>query len=271
MSSQILLFEKNKIDLDNPNGSITVTDSVASSTGDTIIDFVRNRSNNSSWLTTGSTDAANTELLVDFGDNSDISDIILMQHNWDSYTAQYWNGSAYVDFSPAINETGTVVDTTHHTFTNVNTNRVKIIIGSTQVADADKQLSQLICTERFGQLNAWPTIKKPTVSLNKKKSRMLSGKTFVTETTGYFSCELEVKILKLDADLTIVENVFFARQGVLVWLCGGDEDQFSSKRIGYRLKDLYLMRPTNEWQPEWYKGVYTAGMKVVIKLEESID
>lgn len=271
MASQILFMEKSKCDLDNINCTITITDAIASSTGDTIIDFIRNRSNDSSWLTTGSTDAANTELLVDIGDNSTISDIILMQHNWASYTVQYWTGSAYADFTPAISETGTIVDTTHHTFADVNTNRIKIIIGSTQTVDADKQLSQLVITKRFGSLAAWPTIKNPLVSLNKRKSRMLSGKTFVTETTGYFACDLEVKILKSDADLTIVENIFMNRQGLLLWLCGGDQDQFSSIRMGYRLKDLYLVRPTNEWKPEWYKGLYTSGMKINIKLEESID
>jgi len=265
-SNQIIFFERSKSDLANVNCSITVTDAVATNTGQTIVDYVRNRSNNSAWLTTGSNDSADTEL-----ENSDITDIILIEHNWDAYTIQYWTGSAYADFSTAINESSITTDTNHYNFDSVNTNKIKIIIDSTQVADADKRLSQLIVTDRFGQLTAFPEIKKPTVSLNKKRTKMLSGKSFITESTGYFACDLDVKVLSADADLTIIENIYFARQGILVWICAGDQSQFSSVRIGYRLKDLYLMRPSNEWQPEWYKGLYKSGMKIKMKLVESVN
>ena len=70
------------------------------------------------------------------------------------------------------------------------------------------------------------------------------------------------------SDLTIIENLFASNDGFLVWLCGGDEDQFRSERIGYRLEDIYLMKCINEWKPVHYKGLYQAGMKVDLDLRE---
>jgi len=271
MGSQILFLEKSKVDLDNVNATLTVTDAVASDTGQSIIDFVRNRNNSSSWLTTGSTDAADTEILIELGDTTNITDIILIDHNWKAYTIQYHNGTIFTDFSVAINETVNTSTGTSYNFSSVSTTQLKIIIDSTQIVDADKRLGQLIITDRIGQLNAWPKINRPMVSLNKVKTKMLSGKTHVAETTGFFACELDVKILKLDADLTLLESIYFSREGSLVWINAGDDAQFSSLRVGYRFRDIFLMRPIDEWNPEWHESIYTSGMKIKVKLQESVN
>ena len=42
MSQQVKFFKRNKLDIDNVNASYTITDSIASSTGSTIFNYVRN-------------------------------------------------------------------------------------------------------------------------------------------------------------------------------------------------------------------------------------
>ncbi|MCB0421147.1 MAG: hypothetical protein KDD61_09125 [Bdellovibrionales bacterium] len=273
MASQVMFFNKNKIDLDNPNASITVTDGTATNTGQSFVDYVRNRNNTSAWLTTGSNDAANTQLDIDMIDERDISDIFLIGHNFKAFTIKYWNGSSYVDFSTAISETTNAVDFNHYSFTEVATSKIRIIITGTQAVDDDKVLKQLIFTNKVltGQLTGWPEIKNTRHSTNKKISTMLSGKISVVESIGSFECNLSVKNWSSDADLSIVEEIYFGKRAVLVWLSGGDEAQFSSSRIGYRKEDIYLMRAIDDYRPDFVSGLYVSGLKIDLRLKEAIS
>ncbi|MCK4500313.1 hypothetical protein KAU11_07435 [Candidatus Babeliales bacterium] len=270
---QIMFFEKNKIDLDNPNVGITITDAVATYTGQDYTNFMRNRNNFTAWMTTGSTDAAGTEMLIDLVDERFVSDIILIGHNLKAFTIQYWTGLVYTDFPTPISETTNTDDVNYFTNTGVNTSKIKITITGTQVADADKFIKQLIFTEKLGagQLEAWPEIKSPRHNPNRKTSRMLSGKVHVVETLGAFSCSLKIKTWRLFNDLDIIERLYFGREPALMWLGGNNETQFSYAARGYRKEDLYLVRPVNDWKPEFYKACYSNGIKLNIKLEEAVS
>lgn len=271
MSSQIRFFKKNVIDLSDLNASITVTDAVATNNGQDFVNFLRNRKNTSAWITTGSTDAALTQLDVLMSSKADIDSIVLVKSNFDSYTIQYWNGVAYVDFSTPISETGNTIETTFHQFTGVQTEKIRIIIQGTMVADEDKILRQLIVTEELGQFNGWPVVKNPKISTSKKKNVMLSGKINLVETIENFSTTLEAKILKDSDDLDLIENIHFRREGVLIWVNSGDDTQFSSLRLGYRKEDIYLVRPINDYVPEFYQGLYQSGIKFKLSLQESVS
>lgn len=273
MAQQIRFFKKNKIDLSNTACTMTVTDAIAYSNGQAIVDFLRNRNNNSAWVTTQSTDAANTTLEADIGDLVSVSDILLVNHNFKSFKLEYHDGNNWNDFDPALDFTDCTESTTHLEFSSREITRIRLTIRGTQVADADKKMTQLIITEKYGkgQFNSWPVVKKPVHGTNKRKTKMLSGKVNLVESAGSFSCELSVSNLSDDDDLTLAEQIYFAHQGFLLWLCGGDEDQFSSKRLGYRRQDLYLMRPTADYSPEFYNGFYKSGVKFSMLLEECIE
>jgi len=273
MSGQITFFNKSLIDIDQGNITITVTDAVATNNGTDFVNYMRNRKNDSGWITTGSTDAANTTLDVDFTDEIDFTDILLVSHNLGAYTIQYWDGSAYQDFSTAITETTNTETTNHYNFTSVESSKLKIIITGAQTVDADKVIRQLIVTRRIGdgQLEGWPIIKKPTLSTNRKSNKMLSGKISQVESIESFSCQLTVAVWSSDDDMDIVEGIYFKHQGVLLWLCGGDESQFKNERINYRKEDIYLVRPVNEYSNEYYKGVYSNGQKITLELQESVN
>lgn len=272
MSGQIIFFEKNIIDLDNTNVTLTVTDAVASNTGQTFVNFIRNRNNTSAWMTTGSTDAAGTMLDVNFGQSEDLSEIILIKNNFKAFSIQYWNGSNYINFSNSINQTTNALETNYFNFTAIATDRIRIIITETQVINEDKKLFQLILTNKLltGRLEGWPIIKSPKHSLNKVNTRMLSGKSNIIESVGSFSVSLTVNSYKVANDLDVFEGIYFNRKPYLLWLCGGNELQFASQRIGYRLEDIYLVRPSDDYEPEYMEGVYKLGIKFSIKLQEVI-
>lgn len=264
---QIRFWEMNKIDLLRTDITITATDAVATSTGQSLVNRVRNRDNNSAWLTTDSTDAANTEFLIEMGTSITIDTAIIVGHNLEDYTLDYWNGSAYVNF---ITKSGDTLSTTHHVFTEINTTKVKLTITGCQVVDADKVIKQLVLTKVVGQLNAYPVIKKPVVSRNKIKTRMLSGKLNMVESIESFSCSLSIKALSNTNDMEILENLYFSVRPFIVSLSGMDDSQFRSALRGYRNEDLFVMKTVNEYTPEWLNGVYI-NQKVKVDLSEVIE
>lgn len=272
MASQIKFFNKNRLDLSIDTVALTVTDAVATNTGQAFVDFVRNRNNSSAWLTTGSTDAANTKIEAELNDDLTLTDIILISHNFKSYTLKYWDGFSFVDFSPVISVSANAETTTNHEFTEVNTSKLQLIITSTIIVDADKQLKQWIATTKLatGQLVGWPVIKTPRHNTNKKVNKMLSGKVNVVESVGGFSMTLTVSNWNIDADLSLIEDIYFGRRAILVWLSGGDDAQFSHKRIGYRKEDIFFMRAINDYSPEWRNGIYVNGIKMNLKMSEAI-
>lgn len=273
MASQILFFRKNKIDLDDPNVSITVTDGTATDDGADYLDYLRNRNNTSAWFTQGSNDAANTTLVYDLVDTRTVDSIILIGMNFASYTLKYWDGAAYQDFATPISVSGNTATTKYHEVTEVTTSRIQLVITGTITPDDDKQMKQTIITEKLnvGQLESWPVIDAPKHTLNPAKKEMLSGKVHIINSTGRVEFGLKLKNWNDDNDFDLFEDLYFINQGVLVWPCGGDESQFFSSRIGYRLQDIYLMRPNNDWSPKLYQGLYNAGMDVDIKLVEVVN
>lgn len=261
----IIFLKKNKADFSDAN--VIATASQASQ----YAPLVLNRSNNNGWMTTGSIDSDNTTFTIDMANSHLITDIILVNHNFKSFTVKYWDGSSYQDFSDPIAPTDCTDTTSVFTVEPISSTKVQLTILGTQIPDSEKRLTQFIITERIGQLTGWPIIENAAFDLNKIANRMLSGKTFITDNIGAFNCDLSVSIWNIDADLEIVENLHASNNGFLVWLCGGNENQFSMKRQGYRLEDIFLMKCVNNFEPNWASGLYKSGMEITVSLVEATN
>lgn len=268
MSNQILFFNKNKIDLENPNVQITITDLTAINNGQSTTQFLRNRNNHSAWMTTGSDDAANTQIDVSFSDPIFIDTILLIAHNFKSYTIQYFNGAIYEDFTPAINVANDEKTTTYYDVANQATTDLRIIITGTKIVDKDKILKQLIITEKFGQFEGWPEIKRPKIDLNTTKTKMLDGKSLINDGEETFSCALDLRQATNQNDIDLIAKMYFSSQGFLIWLNANDSDQFRFNVKIYRSQDIFLVRPMNDYGAEFPKGIYVNGPKTNIKLTE---
>lgn len=260
-------YEKNKIDMDvGDRVTITVTDSVATDAGNDFVDYLRNRDNTSGWATTGSTDAANTQLDILFGESHEIDRILLIGINWKTYTIQYWNGSAYVDFSTAISETVNADSEKEHSFTDVETERIRIIITGTMTANDDKVATQIIVTQHIGTLNSEPFLADVEVSKNRRTVEMLSGKKKIQRNVGAHSFVLQKAALTNSADLTVLETLHEYHHGFLVWPCAGT----SRSRVFWRKKDIFLMNLASELRPEFNEGRFGWGMNVSLQFVEVI-
>jgi hypothetical protein len=268
------VFKRSHIDIASTNVNLTVTDSVASNTGQSFVDKIRNRNNFSVWGTTGSNDAAGTTLEADFIDQKSIDTIILTGHNFETYTIEKWNGSSYVAFSEAISESSYASNFSAHEFSSSETtSRIRITISGTQTPDDDKFLAQLLVLEKLesGQFVAPPIIRRFELSTDKKTKSSLSGKAYLREQVGSTSYDLDFRLVQNDSDLTLLEAMHFnSFNGFVFWPSGGSATQFRYNRIGYRLEDLFLMKVASEWNPVWENGIYSNGMNIRSRLVEVI-
>lgn len=262
MPGQIIFFEKNKADFEN--GNVVVTASEGNLTSDRVID----RDNLTAWVTEGSLDANNTTLEIDMVDTRELDSVVLIGHNFKSFKVEYWNGSAWSDFSPAADVTNGTETGSYFSVNTVFTSKVKLTVRGTHTPDDDKILKQFIVTRMIGQLQGWPIIKNPKMDRNLKVSKMLSGRKHVVENAPAYSARLDVKNWNNDADLTVVETLHEMNEGFLFWPCGGDESQFATLRKGYRFEDIFLVRVVSAHIPEFYKGLYSTGLDISFDLAE---
>lgn len=265
MAQQIRFFEKNKGDFSDQAVVLTA------SQGNDYTERATDRNDATAWMTTGSVDSDNTTFEMDFGETKRIDTIMLLKHNFKSYEVQYWDGASWTNFATDIDETNYADASSFHQFAAVETDKIKLTIRGTQTANEDKYLYHFIATEEIGQFNGWPQIKRTTLSRNRLRTKMLSGKESIREQIGAFSCQLTVTTLRDSSDLTLIERLHYQNDGFLVWLSGGDEDQFSSVRRGYRLEDIYLCKCATELVNDWYQGIYSNGIVVKFDLVEVVD
>jgi len=264
MSGQIIFFNKNFADFEKTYVTVTASE------GQDAAAYILDRSNRTAWGTAGSVDASNTTLEINMGDVGTIDSILLLKHNFKNFLIQYWDevGAAWTGFAVAINPTNCTDESSYFNFASVQTSKIKITIYGTQVANSEKTLCQFIATSIIGQLAGWPVISKPIIGRNLIQQKLLSGKSRIMQSVGFYAASLGVECLSSDADMTIIERLFNASEGFLFWPCGGSETQFRSVRQGYRLEDIYLCRCKNEGSPEWRSGLYTTGMKIKLDLLE---
>jgi len=269
MAQQIRFFEIPASDYSFPNFSFTITDTLADDNGQIIADFMRNRNLTSSWITTGSADSNNTEVLADFGDAQDLTSIFLVKHNLKDFTLEYFNGTAWINFSTI---TGNALETTEHKLpTGVSVYKVRLTITGTMVPDDDKRITQFLGTREIGQLESYPEITRMNHAQGIRNNTMLSGKHNISNSVGSTSFTLGVKVNESQADVDLFESFYYTyRRGVMVYLNGGDQDQFRLKLRGYRLEDFYVVKPAKDYRDDLYKSLYQSGVKQAFEFQEVV-
>lgn len=270
MAQQPKVFRKSFIDIDSDNVSITVTDAIASDSGQAVVGQLRDRSNKTGWGTTGSTDAASTSLDIDWIDPYEVSHIILVGHNFKSFKLEKWNGSSWVDFSTPVSITNSEDFVTEIEITPESLSRIRLTILGTQVADSDKFLRQIIVTRLIGQFEGWP-LARVLSSTSKTAKKTLSGRNFIREQSGHTEIRLDFSTYGFEADLALLESIFFENfSGVLFWANGGDSEQFRLQLVGYRPQDIFLMKAKSEYEPAFEKKMYRNGINMNVHLVEVI-
>jgi len=265
----VKFYKKSYLDLHYPNASITVDDSTATNDGAMFVNQMRNRDNNSGWATTGSNDAAQTTLFVDLGDFREVNSIMLIEHNFKSYRLQYYNELAetWSNVSPIIDTTLDSLSTSFYEFETIEARDFRLLIRSTKETNADKFMRQFLICEKIGELGFSPQL-APTIDRDRKTTKFISGRNFVSTQVGGFACKLSKKSVSDVDDIELVERLFQSYDGFLVSLSGGLTTGFEVIPQGFRPQDIFFCQCANEYKPSFKDGFYKHGVDISMDLVE---
>ena len=132
------------------------------------------------------------------------------------------------------------------------------------------RFAQVIATQELGQLEGYPVVSNNAVNRNITDSQSASGRRFIKKNFGGWSARLSVGIWNISADLTLIQNLYTQSSGFLVWVNAGDSAQFSNPLEGFRFEDIYYVKPTNPFNPQKYKGLYTSGYRINMDVAETL-
>lgn len=251
-------------------------------TGSSVVANLLGKSRYVYWSTSDSNDSTTETLTLTFPSYT-ITRLLFVNHNWKQYTCQYWNGSAFVDFTGVlgldptganwngislsnISETAFVDNTSYYEVNPVTTTQIQITITKTQVANAQKTANFIIVTSELYTLQGFPKINPATVSRNVVADVMLSYKQKVIKSNETYDVILDFSpytaISPYSQDADAMYGLHDRDVPFLMWLCGGRR---GTKAFKYairpmRLQDLYsaqLITPVIALYPDF---IYVNGI-----------
>lgn len=255
------------------------------SNGDATAIYAIDRNPYTYWYTTGSSDASTETLEIDFGQTVPITRLLLLLHNFKSFTVKYDLSGAWTDFTSVVGMDGslsTISESTfadncaYYEFAEVTTSKILISVATTQVANAEKFLSQAIVTSEIGTLQGFPIIKPVVLDRNSKQKQTLSGKYSVTKADETASVTIDFSgypsAAAYNVDIDTALQLHDSDVPFLVWLCGGRRGSnfFRYTLRGYRLQDVFQMQVIKAFQLSYSQNVYMNGLNASVQLAESI-
>lgn len=229
------------------------------------------------WQSSGSDDITTETLTITLPVSTSISRIFLVNHNLKNFQIQY---GASLDFANVvgldsysdnlIDVTGFARNTAYFEFDAVTTDTIIITMDTTQTANAEKYIGQVIVTNELGTLTGYPEIKNVTFDRNISKEKSISGRKHIQKSFESFSFDLDLNTYPVQADIDLLDDLHEREDSFLVWLCGGKPDQFRIKQRGYLVNDLYTMQVDKPRKNNYPKGVYLLGVNQNYSFEEVV-
>lgn len=250
-------FGPNRIDA---NSTYTLT-SAPSADSEYLYDNLRT----TKLISSGSDDMTNEDWVIELDDSYEVDSIFIDNHNIASGSIQYWNGSAYVDFSTAISYSSHTNTTDFHQFDAVTISRIRVRMSTTQVANAEKFVGQLRLFNELGEMAANPetfVLSFPESSINHKTQDNKS--VYV-----YNGRAARIELLFSDAnvaDVTLLETLKDLATPFYVFP-GGGTTTFTNR--GWRIQDMFFVNYTNEFRPEIRGNILGIGEVLRVVLEEA--
>ena len=237
---------------------------VTASSGSETVKRIRDRKSYSKWTSDGSSDATTETITIDFNSQRTFDRMHLIRHNWKSFTVQYWNGSAFVDFANVVTKEGTqatISETTnakttnYYEFDSVTAEIVRVQVTETQTADAEKYLYQMLLTEEQGTFTGYPQF-TPNFQVKRLAKELLSGRPKFSDFDEVSKFTLTFQYYPSANDHALLLSLWENREEFFFWPCGGDETQFRYPLKGTRLQDIYLVQIEGNYAPWFEQNVY---------------
>lgn len=239
--------------------------------GDASVSAILNANKETFYRSVGSSDAVTEEIEITFAEQKTIDRLFLVNINAKSFNVMYdvtgtWSHFANVtdvDGSQTnITETVYSNDTYYAEFDSVTTNKIRIQITETQVANAEKFINQVIVTEEIATLVGYPEIKQVDMNRQIRSKKTISGKFSVQKSLESFSVNLAFKdypsssVYNVDIDAMI--ELHDLEDPFITWLCGGRHgtQYFKYALPGFRLKDVIQTQVNKSYKLNYTNNIY---------------
>jgi len=228
------------------------------------------------WTSVGSNDATTETIVLSFTSTT-ITRLLLLDHNWKSYTVKYWTGAAWADFTSVVGidgalgggivETAFADDSSYYEFAAVTTTQIQITATLTQVANAQKYIASVFPTSELGTLAGYPTVDSATQARNARTTKMLSGRVNIVKQAAVFSVVLRFQSYPVNgygADLDLMLTLIDREIPFYIWLCGGRRGSkyFSYPVRGWRLRDCYRVQIDSDFAASFSANLYKSGQNL---------
>lgn len=233
------------------------------------------------WESISSNDLTEESIVITLPSAKTINRLFMTDFNFKDFDVMYWNGSAWADFANVIGINGeafTGVSSTAYSmasgyfeFDTVVTSEVRIRVRKTQVADAQKYLTNFLLTKEIGTFTGFPRI-EPNSNRNEEKIKAMSGKFLVQKGFDTTQIKITFKTHPYQADIDIVTALYESEDPFLVYPCGGrtGTTYFKISTRSWAVDAIFNMQLVGKVADKFEKGVYTLGVSNSITLEEHI-
>lgn len=241
--------------------------------------YVLSPSKYTRWESLASNDVTTETITINFLNTTTIDRIVLQGHNFKSYSIKY---NAALDFTTVSDLDADLVggitqatytnDTSYYAFDAVAVDSLTITINTTQIANAQKFLTQIIATTELGTLAGFPRISSVKHNRNVKAAKVISGKNVIQKGYETTTFKMGFRSYPVQADIDLIEALHEREDSFLVWLCGGryGTDYFTISQRGWRLEDIYNMQVNKPLGANYSKGIYVNGVDTSIPLVEVV-
>jgi hypothetical protein len=213
------------------------------------------------WASIGSDDTTTETIDFDFGGNIDITRIHLKEMNWKEFKIEYWDGASWADITILdsclsstygkgvygnIEYDNTTIDFEHNNMTSryfefdITTDKIRISITKTIVADEEKQINEIYLGVEVGtflaDLTSSPNSYTPQPVTNNSIMLTKSNSGTIRINRGRkYKGTFRLRQLWNDADRTLIQDMYLL--GSFVIFPSGGERFYED--WGFTIDDFY--------------------------------
>lgn len=254
---------------------------ISATTNDALAKLMIDISRYTAWESSGSDDTTTETITWDLPTSRTIDRLLIVDHNLKQFTAQYWTGSAWADFSSVVGIDGALVggisetafadSTAYYEFAEVTTSRIQVTATKTQTADQEKQITTLIVTKELGTFSGYPII-APTLNRPEVGKFALSGRLQSAKRGEIFTATITMTTHPTVADNVLAASLFDRDEAFLCWLCGGRRGSpyFQTTIKGFGLDDLYHVVTSGAHAATYVSNRYINPIDLPVSLVEAL-
>lgn len=254
--------------------------------GDASVSALLNANKETFYRSVGSSDSVTEEIEITFSESKTIDRLFLINFNGKDFNIMYdvtgtWTHFANVldiDGSQSnITETVYSENTYYAEFDVVTTNKIRIQVLKTQVANAEKFINQAVVTKELSTLVGYPDIRNISLDRQLRSKKTISGKYSVQKSLESLSVTLSFKdypsAAVYNVDIDAMLELHDLEDPFITWLCGG---RFGTKYFkytlpGFRLKDVIQTQVNNSYKLSYTNNIYINPLNLAsVKLVEHI-